>query len=33
MASDSLVNLVALVATFYLTSALFVLVVLGTIAH
>jgi aerobic C4-dicarboxylate transport protein len=30
---DSLVNLVALVATFYLTSTLFVLVVLGTIAH
>jgi aerobic C4-dicarboxylate transport protein len=30
---DSLVNLVALVATFYLTSALFVLLVLGTIAH
>jgi aerobic C4-dicarboxylate transport protein len=30
---DSLINLVALVATFYLTSALFVLVVLGTIAH
>ena len=29
----SLVNLAALVATFYLTSALFVLVVLGTIAH
>ena len=32
-ASDSLVNLAALVATFYLTSILFVLVVLGTIAH
>ena len=30
---DSLVNLAALVATFYLTSVLFVLVVLGTIAH
>ena len=29
----SLVNLAALVATFYLTSILFVLVVLGTIAH
>jgi aerobic C4-dicarboxylate transport protein len=29
----SLVNLAALVATFYLTSTLFVLVVLGTIAH
>src|SRR6266567_4288222 len=29
----SLVNLAALVATFYLTSMLFVLVVLGTIAH
>jgi aerobic C4-dicarboxylate transport protein len=29
----SLVNLAALVATFYFTSALFVLVVLGTIAH
>ena len=29
----SLVNLAALVATFYLTSLLFVLVVLGTIAH
>jgi aerobic C4-dicarboxylate transport protein len=29
----SLVNLLQLVATFYLTSALFVLVVLGTIAH
>lgn len=30
---DSLVNLAALVATFYLTSILFVLLVLGTIAH
>jgi aerobic C4-dicarboxylate transport protein len=30
---DALVQLGALVATFYLTSALFVLVVLGTIAH
>ena len=30
---DSLINLAALVATFYLTSLLFVLVVLGTIAH
>src|SRR4030081_1468572 len=30
---DSLWNLFALVATFYLTSVLFVLVVLGTIAH
>ena len=29
----SLVNLVALMATFYLTSILFVLLVLGTIAH
>jgi aerobic C4-dicarboxylate transport protein len=29
----SLVNLVALIATFYLTSLLFVLIVLGTIAH
>jgi aerobic C4-dicarboxylate transport protein len=29
----SLVNLAALIATFYLTSILFVLVVLGTIAH
>jgi aerobic C4-dicarboxylate transport protein len=30
---DSLINLAALVATFYLTSILFVLVVLGAIAH
>ena len=30
---ESLVNLAALVATFYLTSILFVLIVLGTIAH
>jgi aerobic C4-dicarboxylate transport protein len=30
---DSLVNLVQLIATFYLTSILFVLLVLGTIAH
>jgi len=30
---DSLINLAALVATFYLTSILFVLLVLGTIAH
>jgi aerobic C4-dicarboxylate transport protein len=30
---SSLANLAALIATFYLTSALFVLVVLGTIAH
>ena len=29
----SLVNLAALIATFYLTSILFVLLVLGTIAH